>query len=69
LPGISTKIEGLEAMSAGLSGGIDELAMGQEVVDRMELAADGYDTFLGKPEGATGEVRFIFKLDGIEAQE
>jgi len=69
LPGISTTIEGLGAMSAGLSGGIDELAMGQEVVDRMELAAEGYDTFLGKPEGATGEVRFIIKLDGIEPEE
>jgi putative membrane protein len=35
----------------------------------MELAAEGYDTFLGKPEGATGEVRFIIKLDGIEPEE
>jgi hypothetical protein len=69
LPGVSTTIEGLEAMSAGLSEGIDELTMGQEVVDRMELAAEGYDTFLGKPEGATGEVRFIIKLDGIEQAE
>jgi hypothetical protein len=69
LPGISTTIEGLEAMSAGLSEGIDELTMGQEVVDRMERAAEGYDTFLGKPEGATGEVRFIIKLDGIEPEE
>jgi hypothetical protein len=69
LPGISTTIDGLEAMSAGLSGGIDELAMGQEVVDRMELAAEGYNTFLGKPEGASGEVRFIIKLDGIEPEE
>jgi hypothetical protein len=69
LPGISTTIDGLEAMSAGLSEGIDELTIGREVVDRMERAAGGYDTFLGKPEGATGEVRFIIKLDGIEPEE
>lgn len=69
VPGVSTTVEGLEAMSQGLSGGIDEIALGQEVVDRMERAAAAYDTFLGKPEGATGDVRFVIKLDGIERDE
>jgi len=69
VPGISTTVEGLEAMSSGLATGIDEIALGEKTIDLMEAAAESYDTFLGKPEGATGEVRFIIKLDGIAKAE
>lgn len=69
LPGISTTVEGLGAMSSGLAEGIDDLRLGQEQLDLMEQSAAEYDTFLGKPEGATGEVRFLFKLDGIARED
>ncbi len=68
LPGISRTVEGLTAMSDGLAEGIDESSLGEVVVGLMERAAEEFDTFLGKPEGATGDVRFIFKLDGIVAE-
>lgn len=68
LPGISTTVDGLNQMSAGLGDGISEGNLGQAIVERMKQAAEDYDTFLGKPDGATGDVRFIFKLDGISAE-
>ena len=69
VPGISATVEGLAGMSDGLAEGIDESNLGEAVVERMEDAAAAYDTFLGKPEGATGSVRFVFKLDGVSTNE
>ncbi|MFU8890882.1 MAG: hypothetical protein ACNA76_04375 [Anaerosomatales bacterium] len=65
LPGISTTVEGLSGASEGLAEGIDGFSLGEVTVDRMKKAAEGYDTFLGKPDDATGNVRFVFKLDGV----
>ena len=65
LPGISTTVEGLSTVSEGLAEGIDGFALGDATVDRMKATAREYDTFLGKPEDATGNVRFVFKLDGV----
>lgn len=69
IPGVSMTVEGLQKMSAGLGEGIDEIELGKKTLDLMEKAADAYDTFLGVPEGATGDVRFIFRLDGIAKTE
>jgi putative membrane protein len=69
VPGISTTVEGLDTISAGLGEGLDEADLGKATVDRMKQAADEYDTFLGKPDGASGDVRFIFRLDGIDGEE
>ncbi|MBS3957588.1 MAG: hypothetical protein KGZ40_08725, partial [Clostridiales bacterium] len=67
VPGVSTTTLALSEISTKLGEGIDESNLGEVVVSRMEEAAEAYDTFLGKPDGATGDVRFIFKLDGIAA--
>ncbi len=69
LPGISATIDGLGAMSDGIGEGLGEASLGEVTVRRMELAAEEYDTFLGKPDRATGDVRFIFRLDGISSAE
>ncbi len=66
LPGIKTTIEGLEGLSSGLGSGVDDARAGDELTDRMEQAAREYDTFLGKPEGAQGNLNFLLRLDGIE---
>jgi uncharacterized phage infection (PIP) family protein YhgE len=69
IPGVSMTVEGLEKMSAGLGDGIDEIELGKTTLDLMEKTADSYTTFLGMPEGATGDVRFIFKLEGVAKAE
>lgn len=66
LPGISTTVEGLRAAADGLTEGMDAAEYGKVVIQEMKDDAAAYDTFLGKPEGATGGVRFVIKLDGIE---
>ncbi|TDB38063.1 MAG: hypothetical protein D9V44_08450 [Actinobacteria bacterium] len=66
MPGISTTVDGLTAAADGLKGGIDDAEFGKAVIARMKEAAATYDTFLGKPTGATGAVRFIVRIDGIE---
>ena len=66
LPGISTTVEGLSAAADGLTDGMDDAEYGKVVIQEMKDEAAAYDTFLGKPEGATGDVRFVIKLDGIE---
>lgn len=69
IPGVSMTVEGLEKMSSALGEGVDEIEVGRKTIDLMETAADAYNTFLGVPEGATGDVRFIFKLDGVAKPE
>ncbi len=69
LPGIATTAEGLDEMAAGLEEGITEARAGKATSEAMKRAAGDYDTFLGKPEGAEGRVRFIIKLDGIETAD
>jgi hypothetical protein len=65
LPGLSTARDGLAAMSAGLVDGVDEARKGEALVDAMAAAADAYTSFLGLPEGASGHLSFLFKLDGV----
>ncbi|MBE0477305.1 MAG: hypothetical protein IBX62_09435, partial [Coriobacteriia bacterium] len=69
LPGVSTTAEALGEASSGLLGGLNDAEFGKEVVELMEDDVGGYDTFLGKPEGATGDVRFVFKFDAVRKAE
>jgi putative membrane protein len=69
LPGVATTVESLEAMSDGLAEGVNEARAGEALTGVMEDAADSYDTFLGKPRGAAGRVRFVMKLPGIVKPE
>ncbi|GAB4279378.1 MAG: hypothetical protein Kow0056_12460 [Coriobacteriia bacterium] len=66
LPGVTTTAESLAAMGEGLADGVTEARVGEGLTEVMEDEAAAYDTFLGKPEGAKGRVRFVMKLPGIQ---
>jgi len=66
VPGANTTEQGLTMLSDGLGEGVDEARAGEKLLDLMKASADSYDTFLGKPKGASGNVNFILKLEGIE---
>lgn len=68
LPGIDTTVEGLGAMGSGLGDGVTEARKGEALTDAMKRAADTYTSFLGLPEGASGHLSFLFKLDGVSAE-
>lgn len=66
LPGLTTVKDALNQTSKGLGEGLEEMRRGKAIKEAMEREAEKYDTFLGKPNGAQGRVRFIFKIKGIE---
>ena len=68
LPGISTTVDALSEISSGLATGVGQMREGEALVDAMKAAADSYTSFLGLPEGATGDVSFMLKLDGISKE-
>lgn len=53
-------------MKKGLISGLGKLYEGEAVLEQTKAAAERYDTFLGKPQGAKGEVRFILKTDPVK---
>lgn len=65
LPGIDLTVKSLAEMASGLEGGLGDIRAGEALTAAMERAADGYDTFLGTPEGARGTLTFLLRLDGI----
>jgi putative membrane protein len=65
LPGINTTISALGEMTSGMGDGIGDLREGEALTDAMKAAADAYTSFLGLPEGATGQLSFLFKLEGV----
>jgi putative membrane protein len=69
VPGIKTTESALKEIAGGMAEGIDEAAAGEALVETMDAAAEAYDSFLGKPEGAEGRVRFIMKLEGVQIEE
>ncbi len=69
VPGIKTTESALDEIAGGMAEGVDEAAAGEALLDTMDAAAESYDSFLGKPEGAEGRVRFIMKLEGVKAEE
>lgn len=54
--------EGTSKMSTELGKGLREAEKGQAVLAAMEGRLGEYDSFVGKPEGAIGEVRFLLKI-------
>ncbi len=66
LPGLNTVKNALGQASKGLGEGLEEMRRGTATKEAMEKEAEKYDTFLGKPEGAQGRVRFILKVKGVE---
>jgi len=54
--------EGTSQMATELGNGLLEAEKAQAVLAAMEDRLKGYDSFVGKPEGAIGEVRFLMKI-------
>lgn len=69
LPGISTTVGALSQIGSGLGGGVDDIRKGEALTKAMSAAADAYTSFLGLPEGATGHLSFLFKLDGVKVAD
>ncbi|EIJ80260.1 hypothetical protein PB1_07862 [Bacillus methanolicus PB1] len=65
--GIEKLSGGTVEMKNGLITGLNKLYEGEAVLKQSKTAAEQYDTFLGKPKGAKGEVRFILKTDPIKS--
>ena len=65
LPGIDTTVDALDQTAAGLGDGVDEIREGEALTNAMKRAAEGYTSFLGLPEGATGHLSFLYKVEGI----
>lgn len=65
LPGIDTTVDALSEVSGGLGDGADEMREGEAITEVMKIAAKGYTSFLGMPEGATGHLSFLYKVDGV----
>jgi X-X-X-Leu-X-X-Gly heptad repeat protein len=64
--GIEKLSGGTVEMKNGLITGLNQLYEGEAILNQSKTAAEQYDTFLGKPKGAKGEVRFILKTDPIK---
>ncbi|MBY6268359.1 MAG: hypothetical protein CW344_08770 [Parageobacillus thermoglucosidasius] len=64
--GIEKLSGGTAEIKNGLIAGLNKLYEGEAILHQSKTAAEQYDTFLGKPKGAKGEVRFILKTDPIE---
>lgn len=63
------ELGGLESLTGSLSGfedTIEEIRAREALADKMREEADAYDSFLGKPDGADGRVRFLLRLDAIK---
>ena len=65
LPGLTTASSGLGEMGTGLASGVDQMREGEALMSAMKASADAYTSFLGLPEGATGQLSFLFKLEGV----
>ncbi len=67
LPGLDTSARGLKALSDGLRGGVRDVHRGEAISDAMKRAADSYTSFLGLPEGASGRLTIMYRLEGVGA--
>lgn len=66
LPGMNESKRALNEMAAGVGEGLEEMRFGSSLKEVLQKEAESYDTFIGKPKNATGRVRFIYKVEGIE---
>lgn len=58
--------EGTLRIVAELDHGLREAERGQAILAAMQERLDGYESFIGKPEGARGETRFLLKIRAPE---
>lgn len=65
LPGMDTTVDALDQTAAGLGDGVDEIREGEALTEAMKRAGEAYTSFLGMPEGATGHLSFLFKVEGV----
>lgn len=65
LPGIDTTVDALGETVSGLGDGVTDARQGEALMEAMSASADAYTSFLGLPAGATGNLTFLFKLDGV----
>ncbi|MRS11790.1 MAG: hypothetical protein EG823_01800 [Actinobacteria bacterium] len=65
MPGISTTVDALDEVASGLGTGAEEMREGEALTNAMKAAAEEYTSFLGLPEGATGHLSFLYKVDGV----
>ncbi|PTQ55478.1 MAG: hypothetical protein BSOLF_1971 [Candidatus Carbobacillus altaicus] len=57
---------GTETMGRELRPGLGQLNEAQAKMETLKTLAAAYDTFIGKPDGAEGDVRFILKSEAIQ---
>ncbi len=55
-------------MDDGIGDGVTEAREGEALTEAMKRAADDYTSFLGLPEGATGHLSFLFKIEGVSVE-
>ncbi|MBN1192988.1 MAG: hypothetical protein JXA36_04785 [Coriobacteriia bacterium] len=65
LPGIDTTVDALGQTADGLGEGVAQMRKGEALTNAMKESADSYTSFLGLPEGATGHLSFLYKVDGV----
>ncbi|MBT9259342.1 MAG: hypothetical protein KM310_06255 [Clostridiales bacterium] len=67
--GLQELARGTSGMSTQLQSGLAQIRQGQAVMEATQRLAEGYDSFIGKPSGAKGDVRFILKTEEIRAPQ
>ncbi|MDI3269512.1 MAG: hypothetical protein QJR00_02280, partial [Bacillota bacterium] len=67
--GLQELAGGASQMSSELQSGVAQIREGQALMEAAQKLAEGYDTFIGKPAGAKGDVRFILKTEEIGAPQ
>ncbi|MDO8880172.1 MAG: hypothetical protein Q7W44_05145 [Coriobacteriia bacterium] len=69
LPGLTTTSGALQQITSNLGWGVDDMREGEALTEAMSAAADAYTSFLGLPEGAEGNLSFLYKLDGVKSTD
>jgi|GEM_PF-4486731 len=65
----SFNIDDIRTMEADFEDAINEMNKGEAIQDNMQTLADEYDTFMGKPNNASGKVSFVMKTDAIKTED
>jgi len=65
----SFNLDDIESMEADFEDAINQMNKGEAIQDNMQTLADEYDTFMGKPNNASGKVSFVMKTDAIKTED
>lgn len=60
------RTEGIVPIRTAVKEGVEALARQDASIGLMLRKVKGYDSFTGKPAGATGEVRFLYRIPALE---